>query len=153
MLSSNDADYSLSFALATGSVSAVMNNANIQEALFLTYLDKIDNECSTLCQSGVENLSLFRVVNMQSLPCFKWSSFITELQEKAPLLLQIISRMCSHSDYRNKFKCGEAHNPGICMATVVILNERNKHMMGVQSKISLILFMACVEKQVCTYKF
>ena len=114
MLSSNDADYSLSFALATGNVSAVvkavMNNTNIQEALFVTYLDKIDNECSTLCQSGVENLSLFRVVNMQSLPCFKWSSFITELQEKAPLLFQIISRICSHSDYRNKFKCGEDHN-------------------------------------------
>ena len=82
------------------------------------------------------------------LPQFNWSWFIDELKEKAPLLFGIVSSICSQNDQRNKFKTGPSHNPGIGMAVALLLKERNMHMTGIQSIISLLLFAARVDKQV-----
>lgn len=153
MLICTDTDYDLGLALATENssllVKAFVENEKLKEAVFSTYLDKINAECSTLCQSSENSPSIFRAINAQSLPQLDWSSYIADLKEKAPVLFSILSKICTHNDHCNAFKRGPVHNPGICMAAAVLLNERNMHMTGIQSIMSLLLFSAHVEKQVC----
>ena len=124
-----------------------MENGTLQEAVFSGFLSKINAECSNLCQSG-ETPSAFKRITLSALPQFNWSWFIDELKEKAPLLFGIVSSICSQNDQRNKFKTGPFHNPGMGMAVALLLKERNMHMTGIQSIISLLLFAARVDKQV-----
>ena len=55
----------------------------------------------------------------------------------------------SRSDHRNRVKRGQHHFPGVCVAVAVLMKERNKHMNGVQTLISLALFSSRVQKKVC----
>ena len=43
----------------------------------------------------------------------------------------------------------QQQKPGICMATAILLKERNKKLHGVQSRISTLLYSSHLEKQVC----
>ena len=52
------------------------------------------------------------------------------------------------SDHRNEQKRADYHNPGICMSTAVLLKERNREIVGVQTHISLALFTSRVNKDV-----
>ena len=47
------------------------------------------------------------------------------------------------TDHRNANKRGERHYPGICMATAILLKERNR---GIQAFLSLVLFSSRVQK-------
>ena len=127
---------------------AIMHHHQLREAVVLRVLDQIDSECTKLCQNSPQ--SLFSKVSVMEWVDFRWEQFIHELQVKAPLLLQMLSTISSHNDHRNKLKHGTAHFPGICMAAAVILNERSQRMTGIQSLLSLILFAARVDKQVCS---
>lgn len=151
MISAGDGKYNLGYALAMGHIpsiaNAIMQNSSLQEAVFSIFLSKINAECSCLCQlRGTP--SAFRCITLSALPQFNWSWFIDELKKKAPLLFGIVSTICSQNDQRNKFKSGLFHNPGMGMAVALLLKERNMHMTGVQSIISLLLFVARVDKQV-----
>ena len=106
----------------------------------------MDSECDKLCQRG--NASLFRKIPIKDLSTFKWVSCISELEEKAPILHKMTSKIVTKSDHRNKLKQGERHHPGICMAVAVLLKERNREMNGLQTLVSLVLFSAKVQKQV-----
>ena len=79
---------------------------------------------------------------------FSWDVFITELETKCPILHQILETVVSHSDHRNSQKKAEAHHPGICMVAAILLKERNREMVGVQSLLSLVLFNSRVHKNV-----
>ena len=76
---------------------------------------------------------------------------IAELEGKAPLLLRICSSIVSVNDHRNQHKCGASHYPGICMATAVLLKERNREVTGLQSLMYLLFFSSHVEKKVILY--
>lgn len=76
---------------------------------------------------------------------------MSELEQKAPLLLQIMSSIVSTNDHRNQHKVGVKHYPGICMATGVLLKERNREICGIQSLLSLLLFLSHAEKKVKYY--
>ncbi len=125
---------------------AVMGQRDLRAAVLLEFLDQLDSECSKLCQKSPP--SLFCKVPVSKVEEFEWDQFIQELQDKAPLLSQILFTITSRNDHRNKLKCDRTHHPGICMAAAVILKERNQRMTGVQSLISLMLFASHVEKQV-----
>ena len=73
---------------------------------------------------------------------------MSELEEKAPLLLQIFQLIMSANDHRNQHKGGDQHYPGICMAMEVLLKERNREICGVQSVLSLLLFFSHAENKV-----
>ena len=73
---------------------------------------------------------------------------IDELASKAPTLLHVLTTIASRSDHCNSKKLGSAHYPDIIMSAAVILKERNREMIGIQSLISLLLFNSRVEKQV-----
>lgn len=137
-------------ALAGGHIpsvaKAVMRSGSLRNAVILRVLDQLDNECVKLCQ--VSSPSLFSKVPLSTLEEFEWDKFIQELQERAPLLFQILSTIASRNDHRNQCKTGKAHYPGICMAAAVILKERSQRMTGVQSVMSLLLFASHVDKQV-----
>ena len=149
MISACDGDYNLGYALAMGYTpsvaNAIMENITLQQAVRSIFVGKINAECSSLCQTG-GTPSAFKCITLSALTQFNWLWFIDEL--KAPLLLDILSIICCQNDQRNKFKTGSSHNPGMGMAVALLLKERNMHMTGVQSIISLLLFAARVDKQV-----
>lgn len=108
----------------------------------------VDAECSVLCKKETPALSLFRKMNVDHLHQFSWSALIDDLQTKAPVLFKMFNKIVSHSDKRNQVKHGAVHHPGICVAVATILKERNREMVGLQTVLSLLLFKACVKKQV-----
>ncbi len=125
---------------------AIMCNTSLRDVVILGVLDQLDNECTNLCQ--VTSPSLFSKVPLSELESFECEKFIRDLQERAPLFLQVLSTIASRNDHRNKCKTGKFHHPGICMAAAVILKERCQRMTGLQSVISLLLFTSHAEKQV-----
>ena len=121
-----------------------MGHQVLREAVTLLLLDKIDEECSKLCQRRSDSPSLFRKVPVTEMSDFKWDRFLDELRSKAPTLFQVLSTIASRNDHRNEHKCGHTHNAG----SAIVLKERNREMCGVQSIISLLLFSSHVDKQV-----
>ena len=121
---------------------------DIREHILGRVATAVDEECNQLCSRSEPHVSLFRHVQTTYLPHFTWTDFIQELQTKAPSLFQIMSRIVSHSDHRNQKKSGNHHYPGICMATAILMKERNMHMIGVQEVLSLVLYAAQVDKLV-----
>ena len=130
---------------------AIVKHDSLAEMLFELYVDKISQECGSLCYRTQElnALSPFRKIPVDQVATFQWVSLIRHLSAKAPHLLSLFSAIVSHSDYRNKKKADSVHHPSICMATAILLKERNKEMCGVQSLISTLLYSSHVEKQVC----
>ena len=125
---------------------AVLAYADLREAVLRLILEEIETECAVLCQR--KEPSLFRKMEPASLADFRWEILISELEEKAPLLLRIFQLMVSMNDHRNQHKGGVQHYPGICMAMAVLLKERNREICGVQSVLSLLLFFSHAEKKV-----
>ena len=139
-------------ALAVGHMpsvaEAIINHNELGNLVLQHFLDKIDQECTTLCQKTLEPSSPFRKVPVDKFPTFQWKSLIEHLLSTAPILFRLLSTISSHSDHRNKKKVDSAHYPGICMTAAVILKERNREMCGVQSLISLLLYTSHVDRQV-----
>ena len=130
-----------------------MQHKQLGELVLELFLNIIDSECSLFCKRS-KPLSPFHKIDADNCSTFKWSNFVSDLSLKAPTLLKILSSIITHSDHRNKQKTDTAHHPGLCMATSILLNERNREMCGVQSIMSLLLFSSHVDKQVriaCTY--
>ena len=123
---------------------AIVNHDSLA---FKLYVEKISLECGSLCRKTQE-LSPFRKIPANQLAAFQWISLKEHLSAKAPLLLSLFSAIVSHSDHRNKKKADSAHYPGICMATTILLKERNREMCGVQSLISTLLYNSHTDKQV-----
>ena len=65
---------------------------------------------------------------------------IRQLQEKSPFIYRLIVSLVQRNDNRNKIKRGDSHIPGICMAMAILLKERNRHMSGIQTYLSLVLY-------------
>ena len=128
---------------------AVMDHGEIANMVFQLYLNKVEVECSNLCQRSADSFSPFRKIAVDKLTDFQWENFTQCLSVKAPIMWHLISSIVAHNDYRNKKKVGSAHHPGICMAFAVLLKERNREMCGVQSLISVLLYNSHVAKQVC----
>lgn len=139
-------------ALAGGNITSVaktvMNQINIRKEIWDLVIRDLERECASLCKRSAP--SLFRKIGLQEMiDDFQWERLMSDLRTHAPLLLQILTSIVSTNDHRNKNKAGAAHYPGICMATAVILKERNREMCGIQSLVSLLLFSTHVEKKVC----
>ena len=130
---------------------AIAKHDSLAEMVFKLYAERISLECGSLCRKTqeVNELSPFRKIPVDQLAAFQWISLKGHLTAKAPLLLSLFSAIVSHSDHRNKQKADSAHYPGICMATAILLKERNREMCGVQSLISTLLYNSHTDKQVC----
>lgn len=128
---------------------AIVNQESLADMVFKLYVEKMSVECGSLCRKDVNGLSPFRKIPADQLAAFEWISLKEHLSAKAPLLLSLFSAIVSHSDHRNKKKADSAHYAGICMATAILLKERNREMCGVQSLISTILYNSHTDKQVC----
>lgn len=128
-----------------------MNHDSLADMVFKLYVEKICLECGSLCRKTqeVKGLSPFQKIPANQLAAFQWISLKEHLSAKAPLLFSLFSSIVSHSDHRNKEKADSAHYPGICMATAILLEERNREMCGVQSLISTLLYNSHTDKQVC----
>ena len=119
-------------ALSSGhlpsAAKAIVQYADLADQVFQLIFNKIDNECSILCNRSSNSSTLFRKTNPENLETFEWKMYINELSTKAPYLLQLISTIVCHSDHRNKtiMKVNEAHYPGISMACAVLLKETGR---------------------------
>ena len=100
---------------------AVFAHDDIREQILLKVMDLINDECTAMCRRAVEPQPLFRRVPVDQLESIAWSTFIKELQCKCPTLLRLLKSLVSRNDHRNAKKHSDAHIPGICMATPVIL--------------------------------
>lgn len=143
---------SLGAALAVGHMpsvaEAIINHNELGNLVLQHFLDRIDQECTTLCQHKIEPISPFRKIDVDKFPTFQWKSLIEHLSSIAPTLFRLLSTISSHSDHRNKKEVDSAHYPGICMTAAVLLKERNREMCGVQSLVSLLLYSSHIDKQV-----
>lgn len=133
---------------ASSIAKAALAISGVREAIIQVLLGDMEDECRKLCRKK-PTCTLFRKYPVDKLAEFKWMDLINELKCDAPLLLDIISSLVSHSDSRNKTKAGPAHYPGICSTVAVLLKERNREMCGLQSQISLLMYSCHCEKQVC----
>ena len=106
----------------------------------------VGDECAALCSKFAKPPSQFRQFSLDQMEEFSWEQCVSELKQKCPVLFRLLSFIVSHTDHRNASKRGEKHHPGICMATAVLLKERNREMTGIQAFISLVLFSSRVQK-------
>lgn len=124
---------------------SVFANPSLRELLVEKVVQAAGNECASLCSRSAQSVSLFHCLLLDQSDTFAWKECISEL-EKCPILF---THIISHTDHRNASKRGEKHYPGICMATAVLLKERNREMTGIQAFLSLVLLSSRVEKKVC----
>ena len=96
-------------------------------------------------------LSPFWHVPVTDLESFSFQDCVCQLQEKSPFLYHLIVSIVQQNDHRNKSKRGDSHIPGICTAVAIMLKERNNHMCGVQTYLSLALYTSQVPKKVRCY--
>ena len=140
-------------ALAGGNIEtiarAVLGHQALREVVVHKVFSSIDDECTALCRRTEP--THFRKPPTEQLLHFNWSNYVSEMEAKSPLLLKLLRMIVSHSDSRNDHKYGDRHNPGICMAMAVLLKERNREMVSLQTYISLLLFTSNVQKQVSMY--
>ncbi len=140
--------------VAGGHLSSIAKAVFTEPGLRSCIVDKvvslINDECSQLCSTSAKPGTLFRQVSFEPSPSFSWNGqCIAELQSKCPTLYQVLWAIVSRSDKRNRVKKGDHYFPGMCVATAVLLKERNKHMIGIQTILSLILYSSRVQKKVC----
>ena len=110
-------------------------------------LDIVNTECNELCTKN-NDPSPFKIIPIEKVPLFKWDIFADSLKSLAPTTFKFASVTVCHRDRRNQFKNGTRHIPTICMAVAILLTERNREMGGLQSVISVALFVAQVKKKV-----
>lgn len=120
----------------------------LREAAFTSFVNTISRECSVLCQRADQ--SLFRTILVTDMADVTWQSFIDELCLKAPTLFNLLTTIVSCNDHRNTVKVGSCHHPGLVAAVAVLLKERSREMVGVQSLVSALMYSGHCEKQVYT---
>ena len=95
-------------ALAVGHMpsvaEAIINHNELGNLVLQHFLDKIDQECTTLYQRKLEPSSPFRKVPVDKFLTFQWKSLIEHLLSTAPILFRLLSTISSHSDHCNKKK-------------------------------------------------
>ena len=67
----------------------------------LKALDFVLSKSGVLCKKNPKNRSCFRKIPFETMEEFEWAKCITELQNKAPTLLLLISAIVQHNDHRN----------------------------------------------------
>ena len=127
-------------------INSTIIQPDMREQMIEKVLAVIDDECSVLCSRSQP--TLFRSCHVSELSSFTWDRYVQEMERKSPILLRMLKRIVSHSDHRNEQKKADHHYPGICMCAAVILKERNREIVGVQTHISLALFSSRVQKNV-----
>ena len=112
----------------------------------LVILGIVCDEFLDLCRKTEP--SIFRKSHPDNYLTFKWAEYGLELETRAPVFLQLCKAIVEHGDHRNEQKKGGVHLPAICMAIAVLLKERNREMVGLQTCTSLLLYASHVQKQV-----
>ena len=78
----------------------------VKDAIFTSFLESINRECSLLCQSTT--ISRFRhippdeMVPPDEMASFKWDELMDELRSNSPLLLKVLTSVAVRNDHRNK---------------------------------------------------
>ena len=127
--------------------AAVYSCTALRDLLLKIILTTIDAELVDLCKRNTPSMFC-----RLSIDAIDWSYCISQLELKAPTLLEMITTLVSKNDGRNKFKSGSGHFPGMCTAIAIILKERNREMCSIQMLLSLLMFTSRVQKQV-SFKF
>ena len=127
-------------------VNTMLLYPELREQVIDRVLTIIDDECSVLCSRAQP--TPFRSCQVSELSSFTWDQYIQEMERKSPTLLRLLKKVACHSDHRNEQKKADRHIPGICMCVAVLLKERNREIVGVQTHISLALFTSRVHKDV-----
>ena len=140
----------LSRTLITGNYTAIATVARtigpLWDEVVKLVTVQIACECSALCQKSPS--ALLRSMSVEEMETFSWATMMSEIRRLAPTLLQILMVVSSSNDHRNSNKTGSAHDPGICMTLCILLKERCTHIIGLQSLISLLLYMSNTNKVV-----
>lgn len=136
-------------ALVGGDYSCIANACMtippLREEMLGLMFSTISLECGRLSQ---DTSCTLRKMSVSELKAFSWNKIITQLEMFAPTLLKLLQVVTSCNDRRNKLKKGDAHNPGVCMAVAVLLKERCMHVSGLQSLVSLLLYVSHANKVV-----
>ena len=129
---------------------AIFAHNGVREEVLLKVMDLINEEVDSLCRIAKENepSSPFRHILVSDLESFTFQNCLCQLQEKSPFLYRLMVSLVQRNDHRNNSKRGDSHIPGICTAVAIMLKERNKHMCGVQTYLSLALYTSQVPKKV-----
>ena len=120
----------------------MFNHHDIKKSIIDKVCECVEEECNLICK---KNASIFRKYDITTN--FEWNNYASEVKQKLPIIYQVISKIVSHSDKRNS-RSSDYHNPGMCTAVAILLNERNREMTGLQTLISLVLYPTQVQKQV-----
>lgn len=111
---------------------AIVSHSYLKEEILFKVMNPVNEECAAICKRTDK---------------FSWEDCISEPQSTYPTLLRVHRSVVSYSDNRNVHK--QSSSPGLCMAILVILKERNRDMCGVQTFLSLVLFNSHMQNKVC----
>ena len=125
--------------------SAVLDVSEVKEELLKHFLCLITEECMELCKKGP---SKFRTIPVNQFVDFQWKDFVTELEEKSPILLKVLTAVVTRADRRCERTPKTNKHPGIITAAAILLKQRNREMCGIPSLVSLLMYAGHCEKQV-----
>ena len=128
---------------------SIFANPSLREHMVEKVVQAVGDECAALCSKSAKPPSQFRQLSLDQMEEFSWEQCVSELKQKCPVLFRLLSFVVSHTDHRNASKREEKHHQGICMATAVLVKERNREMTGMQTFFSLLLFSSRVQNKVC----
>ena len=106
-------------------VSALFAHDSLRDLLIKRVIATVNDEC---IMSSLSAITLSQVQPQYSF----------ELELRSPVLFQLFKTIVSHGDHRNEKKKGDVHIPAVCMAVSVLLKERNREMVGIQTCVASI---------------
>ena len=121
----------------------------LKNALKLLYLKELQEQSKSLCKKK-EDPSVLRVGSKcyQQLISFSWAKSLTEWQERAPDVLDILSAIAVPDNYLSSPQRADAIIRPLCTACSILLNTRNAELSLVQKIVSVDLGLGGYSKMV-----
>lgn len=116
---------------------ASFRHKEIQSYLVCEMINAIKSECYQLVSKKYP--SMLQKKSKKDLVNFSWHLLISELTNRAPLLLSLLSAVADLRMSKKRLNIPVSCLPFVGMASAVLLKCRNKHMSAVQHIMSMIL--------------
>jgi len=116
---------------------AAMKHPKISQLMVKEVSCVVHNECSGLV--GTKMPSMLRKKSKSDLMGFHWDQLMTELQERTPTLLTLMSVVADKTWNRKTTTVPAKCALHVCVACAILMKARNMHMCAVQTIVSLLL--------------
>jgi len=126
--------------------TAVLSNKTLKDNIVELICAEVEGEAKQLCSS--KSPSLLKTPNKETRTTFSWELVGKEIEEKAPLISNVLKSVSIPKHSKKKGEESKAITPGILLAAGVLLKLRDPTMSLIPYLISLTLRSAGTSKKV-----